>query len=203
MPYNNINQPSNHSTHIPNSSTPTNFLTREEAGEAIRQLMDQQGKALRIVMQHQGLFGQPLTDDILREAMAAGQDVEEFYNSKYNVSAKRDELRRMDEERRLAELKQQIRQEVMQEVTSDPGRILQPGGNFGVQQKGMVLDKYMHDRAGLESLAGNSTDPNAPKPSPEKMPDLALSRDRVNEASNYYNKYFNPDGSPKAGATPP
>ena len=175
------------------------FIGRDEAASVLREMMQMQEKGLLLAQRHQQLFGQPLMDPIVSESLAAGQDVEAYWRAKFNVGAREAEVAAKTREAEIAAIKQQAREEVMRELANDPSRVV-AGGAFGPMEKGLILQQYSLDRAELEKQAALGTD--GKRPAPERMSDLALSRARITEATQFFNQHFNPDGTPRAGAPP-
>lgn len=185
-------------------SQTADYITREDVAAFARELINLQGKALRITARHQQLFGAPLVDDIVSEAMAAGQEPEHYWATKYNVPAKESELAKQAIDVEKVRMEAEIRAKVMAELAIDPSRVLTPHGLQSVSSKGAVLDRYAASRA-LEynPLTGASTaDPSQPLISPEKLPNLSQTISRINEAKDFFNKTFNSDGTPLNGGGP-
>lgn len=97
-----------------------NYLQRDEAASAIRDLMSLQGQIVAIAGEHQALFGKPLTDNIFQEALNAGvQDIRQYWESKYNVSGKRAEVEAASRAAEIERIKAETRAAVMAELTAD------------------------------------------------------------------------------------
>jgi len=172
------------------------FLTRDAAAGALREFAVLTGKMSKIQAQHQKLFNEPLDDDLISHFFETGQDPEEHWRVKYNVEGKRNEIAARNREAEIAKMREDIRTEIMQSLALDPSRIV---GGQGQQYKGgltPVLENYAQSRA----LAHNGIDQSQPKANdfipPEKKPDIAASRDRVNRAAELFAKNFDVVGRP-------
>ena len=173
-----------------------NYLTRDEVGQFAQQLLSMQGSAFAIAGEHQRLFGQPLTDDIISEAIAANQDVRTFWESKYNVPGKRAEVAAREREAEIAKIREEERAKIMAEFTTDPSRLTgsSPLTNAGPMRPTVeVFDKFS-SRALLAD--------DAPK-APELIPSQIAQSQRVNKAAAAWDKLFDADGNPRTNAGGP
>ncbi len=188
---------------MPQPTNPTNqpatqaqYLTRDEVGQFAQQLLQMQGTAFAVAGEHQRLFGQPLSDDIISEAIAANQDVRTFWESKYNVAGKRAEVAAREREAEIAKIREEERAKIMAEFTTDPSRltgsspITAPGPLKPVSE---VFDKFS-SRALLAD--------DAPK-APELIPSQIAQSQRVNKAAAAWDKMFDADGNPRSQAGGP
>lgn len=174
------------------------WLSRDEASSYMRELVDLNGKAMRIAGMHQQLFGQPLTDNLYAEALSSGQDIEQLWRTKYNVEAKQGELARQQREAEIAKIREEERAKVMAEMATDPTRFQAPG----LGQPPMASNQFMElaqSRTAIDPATGRPT-----APAPELMPASIQERNRARSAVEFLHKNFNPDGSRKQsdGRTP-
>lgn len=176
-----------------------NYLQRDEAANAIRDLMNLQGQIVAIAGEHQALFGKPLTDNIFQEAFNAGvQDVRQYWESKYNVSGKRAEVEAASRAAEIERIKAETRAAVMAELTADPNRVL-GGQPFQPSQPSPIFDRYAASRAVVPTAEGTK---GLRELAPELRPDGQAHEFRVNRALENFMKDFNADGSPRLAGGP-
>lgn len=176
-----------------------NYLQRDEAASAIRDLMSLQGQIVAIAGEHQALFGKPLTDNIFQEALNAGvQDIRQYWESKYNVSGKRAEVEAASRAAEIERIKAETRAAVMAELTADPNRVL-GGQPFQPSQPSPIFDRYAASRAVVPTAEGTK---GLREIAPELRPDGQAHEFRVNRAMERFMKDFNADGSPRLAGGP-
>lgn len=178
----------------PPSGAPSQWLSREEGVGALRELLEQQQQMAIIQARHSQLFGEPLLDPVLTEAMNAGQGVQEYWRAKYNVSAKEAELAQRRRDQEIAAIREQVRTELQAEYASDPNRLVGSATPNGVANRSQILDAYAANRA----LAANplqSAEDGASLP-PERRGEIAAARSRLDAARAMFEKNFSPDGRP-------
>lgn len=194
-------------------SAPTNpnqnrYLTREEGIGALQELVGLQSQAMTFAGQYQQLFGRPLTDDIIGEALSQNltpQQARQHWETKYNFQGRSEEMaaqRRADEE---AALRARIREEVLNEVISNPSRVVggQPQAGAG---QGLVFERY--SASGSRALQGSGEQGQQGAPAdlsqvaPEKRPDLQSSARRISSAVDFAMRNFTPDGTPRLQGGP-
>jgi len=192
-------------------SAPTNpnrYLTREEGIGALQELVGLQSQAMTFAGQYQQLFGRPLTDDIIGEALSQNltpQQARQHWETKYNFQGRSEEMaaqRRAEEE---ASLRARIREEVLNEVISNPSRVVggQPQAGAG---QGLVFERY--SASGSRALQGSGEPGQQGAPAdfsqvaPEKRPDLQSSARRVSSAVDFAMRNFTPDGTPRLQGGP-
>lgn len=177
----------------------TNYLGRDEAANAIRDLMNLQGQVVAIAGEHQALFGKPLTDNIFQEALNAGvQDVRQFWESKYNVSGKRAEVEAASRAAEIERIKAETRAAVMAELAVDPSRVI-GGQPFQQAQPSPIFDRYAASRAVVQTADGSK---DLREIAPELRPDGQAHENRVNRALTNFMKDYNADGSPRLAGGP-
>lgn len=177
----------------------SNFLSRDEAANAIRDLMTLQGQVVSIAGEHQALFGKPLTDNIFQEALNAGvQDVRQYWETKFNVNGKRAEVEAATRTAEIEKIKAETRAAVMAELTADPSRVL--GGQvFQAPQPSPIFDRYAASRAVVSTAEGFK---GLRDVAPEMRPDGQAHEARVNSALASFMKDYNADGSPRLAGGP-
>lgn len=176
-----------------------NYLQRDEAASAIRDLMSLQGQIVAIAGEHQALFGKPLTDNIFQEALNAGvQDIRQYWESKYNVSGKRAEVEAASRAAEIERIKAETRAAVMAELTADPNRVI-GGQPFQPSQPSPIFDRYAASRAVVPTAEGTKSLRDI---APELRPDGQAHEFRVNRAMERFMKDFNADGSPRLAGGP-
>lgn len=177
----------------------TNYLGRDEAANAIRDLMNLQGQIVAIAGEHQALFGKPLTDNVFQEALNAGvQDVRQYWESKYNVSGKRAEVEAASRAAEIERIKAETRAAVMAELAVDPSRVI-GGQPFQPAQPSPIFDRYAASRATIQTADGSK---NLRDVAPELRPDGQAHENRVQRAMQNFMKDFNSDGSPRLAGGP-
>lgn len=172
------------------------FLTREAGAGALRDMALLHGKVNRINAQHMKLYGEPLEEDLYSHYMETGQDPEEYWKVKYNVEGRRNELAQKQRESEMAAMREQIRAEVMQQITSDPSRVIGGQGQHPVGGLTPVMERYAQSRALANNPVQDKENKNPDFVPPEMKPDIATSRDRVNRAANMFATNFDTLGRP-------
>lgn len=178
-----------------------NFLSRDEATQAMQDILRLQSTGMRIAGLHQQIFGQPLTDDIISEALQSNippAQLESYWRTKYAVDAREATMREEKQRAELEALKAQVRQEMMTEFATDPSRLM-TGNPSAPRPVGSVLEHYAASRAAATNPIAGAT-PTTPT-SLERQPELQLHASRVNEAADYFRQNFSPDGTPIKGDT--
>lgn len=169
------------------------YLTREYAQGVVGDLLQLQRKGFQIAATHQQLFGVPLTDDIIGEAMQANQDPEQYYRAKYNVPQKEAELREREHQTQIAKIREEERAKLMAEYSVDPSKLTGNGSSmFPGMEKSALQSAYMERAAEARNPVTGSGDGSYVPP--EKRPDLQMAANRVANAANLFAKHFNPDG---------
>lgn len=164
-------------------------LTREEVSTFAQELLTLTGQAFAIAGEHHRLFGQPLTDDLVSEALQAGQtNLRSYWEQKYNVAGRRQQMESQEREKEIERIRAEERAKVMQELSMDPSRLM-TGSGFGVQVPKSPLMSTYEASAALQDGAENRV-------APEMRPDVALQASRVQKAAEYWNKHFDPQGNP-------
>lgn len=175
-----------------------NWLSREEASQALQDVIRLNSIAMRIGGLHQQLFGQPLTDDIITEALQSNippAQLESYWRTKYAVDAREATLRDQKEQADREALKAELRKEMLSEFATDPSRVL-TGNPSAPRPVGSVLEQYAASRAAAVNPLGDGT--QAPL-APERRPELQLHASRLNDATTYFRENFSPDGTPLKG----
>jgi hypothetical protein len=176
------------------------FMTLKTAGAALRDFALLQSKVSRIQAQHQKLFGEPLEDDLVGHYLDTGEDPEQHWRVKYAVDQRKQHIFETNRLAEVAKIKEEARAEIMKELALDPSRI--HGSPLGKPQGALspVMERYASSRALTHSQPhANDT---APAPGaiefvpPEKRPELAMSRERVNAATKMFNEHFDVNGNP-------
>lgn len=183
----------------PVTQTNANNLTREDAASAIRDLMIMQGDLIAVAGEHQRLFGQPLADNIMQEALNAGeQNIRSYWERKFNVGGKRAEVEAAARAAEIEKIKAETRAAVMAELATDPSRVM-GGPAFQQSAPSPIFDQYA-SRAVAAAIDGTV------KPlrelAPELRPNQIATEDRVNRAMSSFLKDYNPDGSPRLAGGP-
>lgn len=183
---------------MPTPQTPnqqvTDYLKRDDAVNAIRDLMVMTGEQQSIAGEHYALFGKPLTENIIREALAAGEnDIRSYWERKFNVGGKRAEVEAATRAAEIEKIKAETRAAVMAELATDPSRVV-GGPAFQQSAPSPIFDQYA-SRAVAAAVDGSV------KPlrelAPELRPNQIATEDRVNRAMSSFLKDYNPDGSPR------
>lgn len=184
----------------PSMSNP-DYLSRFEAQQVLQQMLQLQSAGLRIAGKHQAVFGQPLTDDLISEALQSNinpDQLESYWRTKYGVDARETTLREQKEASEREQLKAQLRSEIMGEFASDPARLM-TGNPSAPRAVGSVLEQYANSRATANNpLTGDGQNPTA-YVAPETKPDLRAHTQRVSDAVSYFNENFTQDGMPVKG----
>jgi len=183
----------------PVTQTNSNNLTREDAASAIRDLMIMQGDLMAVAGEHQRLFGQPLSDNIMQEALNAGeQNIRSYWEKKFNVGGKRAEVEAAARAAEIEKIKAETRAAVMAELATDPSRVM-GGPSYQQSAPSPLFDQYA-SRAVAAAVDGTV------KPlrdlAPELRPNQIATEDRVNRAMSSFLKDYNPDGSPRLAGGP-
>lgn len=176
-----------------------NNLTREDAASAIRDLMIMQGDLIAVAGEHQRLFGQPLSDNIMQEALNAGeQNIRAYWEKKFNVGGKRAEVEAATRAAEIEKIRAETRAAVMAELATDPSRVM-GGPAYQQSAPSPIFDQYA-SRAVAAAVDGTV------KPlrelAPELRPNQIATEDRVNRAMSSFLKDYNPDGSPRLAGGP-
>lgn len=168
------------------------WISREDASAALSGIMEIQGKALRIMAEHQSLFGAPPTDldELMQTSIQTGQPIDQLWQTKHNVDGRRAQLAQQKAEQEQAAMREQLRAELMTEFTTDPTR-LRPANPFQPAPS-QIFDTYGKPRVEGDSRA-----------IPEAKSDMAAARSRVADATEYFMKNFNPDGTPRSTGSGP
>jgi len=125
------------------------------------------------------LFGQPLTDDLVSEALQAGQtNLRSYWEQKYNYAGRRQQMESQEKEKEIERIRAEERAKVMQELSMDPSRLM-TGSGFGVQVPKSPLMSTYEASAALQDGAENRV-------APEMRPDVALQASRVQKAAEYW-----------------
>lgn len=175
---------------IPSPGQEAPYITREYAQGVVGDLLSLQRKGFQIAATHHRLFGSPLTDDIIGEAMAANQDPEQYYRAKYNIDQKEAELRDRERQNEITRIREEERSKLMQEYSVDPSRLTGNSSTFPGMERSTLQTAYMDSAAKARNPLAEGGDPLPP----ERRPDLQMAADRVSRASALYAKHFNPDG---------
>ncbi len=176
------------------------FLSREEGTKFAEGVINMTSGAMKAAAEHFRLYGEPLADNIMEEALNAGEtDVYRYYAGKYNIEAKRAELAEKAREAEIERIRVEERQKVMTEMALDPSRFV--NGTPGYQpQTSPLADAYMHSRAAAQNpVSGQEGTAIVP---PEKRSDLQMNMERVNRGAEAFAKHYNPDGTPRQGVKP-
>ena len=174
-------------------STDPNFVSRDEAAQAMQEILRLQSRAMLINNRHQQLFGQPLTDDIISEALQANVDIESYWKTKYGVETREATLREEQARQEREKMKEELRRELMSEYAADPSRVI-GGTPVTSNSPGHILERYAASRAAVPVPAEGQ-----PAVAPERQPEIALHQNRIGEAITYFRQNFTPDGSPLSG----
>lgn len=172
------------------------WLSREEGIGALRELLEQQQQMAIIQARHAQLFGAPLLDPVLTEAMNANQRVEDYWRAKYNVAGKEAELAQKQRDQEVAAMREQLRAELQAEYASDPNRLIGGPSPLGGLTKSQLLDTYAASKALAASPLNQAPEGGASSLPPEQRPDIAASRARLDAATAMFAKNFSPDGRP-------
>jgi hypothetical protein len=87
-------------------------------------------EVLSIGHQHQQLFNKPLDSaQLIKEAIAAKQTPDAYWRGKYNPDARREELAKSADDKRLADARADERAKVISEYSNPASRPLQPSEN--------------------------------------------------------------------------
>lgn len=174
-------------------STDPNFVSRDEAAQAMQEILRLQSRAMLINNRHQQLFGQPLTDDIISESLQANVDIESYWKTKYGVETREATLREEQARNEREKMKEELRRELMSEYAADPSRVI-GGTPVTSNSPGHILERYAASRAAVPVPAEGQ-----PAVAPERQPEIALHQNRIGEAISYFRQNFTPDGSPING----
>jgi hypothetical protein len=177
------------------------FVSEERATQAFQELIGMTSKAMSVQAEHQQLFGAPLTDSIIEEAIAAGNpDIKGYWEAKYNVPAKRAQLAEEQRTREIARIREEERNKVLAEMAIDPSKFVGASPGY-TPQSSPLANAYMQSRASemnpVNGVEGTQVIP------PEKRSDVQTMRERIAAGVQSYNKYFNIDGTPRQGVRPP
>jgi hypothetical protein len=167
------------------------WISREDASQALTGLMDLQGQALKIMAQHQTLFGAPPDDldELMRTSLQTGQPITDLWRTKHNVEGRQAQMTEQKQAAERAALREQLRSEIISEMFTDPSRLT--GGHPLQAQSLPVFDAF-----GKPPIEGES------RATPESRPVMATARQRVEEAADFFIKHFTPDGTPRQTGGP-
>lgn len=172
----------------------SNYLTREDVGLFAQQMLELNAKTLRIAGQHQRLFGQPLEDDIITEAMTAGQDPQAYWETKYNVAGKRAEIATREREAEIARIREEERAKIVAEYATDPSRL--NGGQFALDANQVPTSKA------FETFSSRGLATTDAPPAPELAHPQLAKQQRVDRAAAAWDKLFDASGNPRVGGGP-
>lgn len=177
------------------------FVSEERATQAFQELIGMTQAAMTVQAEHQALFGTPLIDPIIQEAIAAGQsDIKGYWEAKYNVPGKRAELAEQSRAREIAKIREEERTRILSEMAIDPSKFA--GANPGyIERTSPLANTYMQSRAAEMNPVTGAEGTTAV--APEKRGDVQTMRDRVAAGAAAFTKHFNPDGTPRQGVKPP
>lgn len=182
------------------------YVTQDGAMESLRNVVLLQGQLNSISGQHQALFGQPLTDDLIAEAMSANMlnDLPGYWRNKYNVAGKQAEVEAQRATADRARMEAEIRAQVMSELSANPSAIVGQNGLY--QPEPSPLAGYMNSRATQHNpvappnqgqvMQAQATVPDDARRPPEKVGHIESRRASVEGATNYFRKHYNVDGTP-------
>jgi len=190
MDYINNQKPSTNLGEATPSTLNSSYLGREEALTAMRQLVDLTGDSMMIAARHQELFGRPLDSNIVKDAMASGQDLNTYWRMRYNVEAREAEVAQKKREDEIARIREEERSKILAEFSSNPSLASSPG--MGTPRPLAVFETYNPSKA---------MDSNQAK-APEMVPDLASHNSRVGDALSYFRQHFDSEGNPRQGGGP-
>lgn len=181
--------------HNPSNS----FLSKAEAGNALRDFAGLYSKVDKIRIRHLKLFGEYLDDDLVGHYLETGEDPEQHWRVKHAVANKEREVAQRDQDAQVAKIREEERAKLMQEIALNPGHVVAGPHSFSDRGVSPLLEKYGHARA--LAHAENHANDNAAKGRgadtiPENKPDLAAQRDRVSSAIDFYHKHFDQSGNP-------
>lgn len=193
-------QPVTHPTNPVNPpNQPSQYLSRDEANNAMQGMLQMSGKMMRIAGRHQQLFGAPLEEDLYSHYLTTGEDPERYWETKYAVAAKQSEIQAKQREAEIAKIREEERTKLMGELTMDPSRVVgAPQGVFG-QNRNPVMEQYAHSRALEHAQNGANLDAATGTEkwvAPEMKPEIAMMRERVDRAKDMFVKNFDINGNP-------
>jgi hypothetical protein len=167
------------------------WISREDASQALSGIMEMNGKALRIMAEHQQLFGSAPTDldELMQTSLQTGQPIDQLWKTKHNVEGRQAQ---MAEQRRVSDeatLREKVRAELMAEMTTDPSRLT--GGHPFQRTASPVFDTYSKPPVEGDSRA-----------TPESRPAMVTARQRIGDATEFFAKHFAPDGTPRQTGGP-
>jgi hypothetical protein len=176
-----------------------NNLTREDAASALRDVMIMQGDLMDIAGEHQRLFGQPLSGNLMQEALNAGESsIRSYWEKKFNVGGKRAEVEASTRAAEIEKIRAETRAQVMAELTTDPSRVM-GGQPYQQAQSSPIFDKFSSRAV---SAATDGTVKPLSELSPELRPIPMATEARLDRAMTSYLKDFNLDGSPRLHGGP-
>lgn len=191
-------------SHTPNAqphqhTTANAFLTKQDAGAALRDFAGLYGRADVIRARHLKLFGDFLEDDLVGHYLETGEDMEKYWRVKYGVESKEQEIARKKEEEWVAKIREEERARVLQEIALNPSKVVSGPHSFSDRGVSPVLEKFGHARA-LQHAQNHANDKAATGLDnpliPERKPELAAQMERVSKASEFYAKHFDVSGNP-------
>jgi DNA repair exonuclease SbcCD ATPase subunit len=125
------------------------FLTNEDFEKKQREYAAGQtayfGRTLKIIREHNKLFGNDLDpEEFIQDAMAAKKTPDEYWEEKYQVKAKRDELAKTAEEKKEKEWLKKGREEAISEMANPATRPLDSSKNpfYETSKEGKSLQPW-------------------------------------------------------------
>lgn len=170
------------------------YLSRDEAVGALRDMTSLYSQALMVSNEHFGLFGKPLNDDLISESLNTGRSVRELYDAKYNPSGRRAELDKQNRDAEIAKMRADITEEVRAQYATDPSRY------NGPQPYGEPAQNQFFELAQSRAQVGADGKPLAA--APEMQPLSVQQINRVKNATEHFYKTYNPDGTRRTGGGP-
>lgn len=187
----------------PSQPQPQNFITSDQAVQALGNVVDLTGELQAIMAEHQYLYGGPMRENLIQEARQANQlnNIRGYWETKYNVQGKRAELDQKNRESEYDRIRQEERAKVLAEIQADPARV-NGGGLFNPEPS--PLNNYMTSRAVQHSpvpTAGEQAQNPAgqTRPLPEQIGHIRSKQDSISAAVSAFQRQFNPDGTPLNG----
>lgn len=177
---------------VPDNS---NYLSREEAAGALRDITGIYSQALSVSNEHFSLFGKPLTDDLVNESLNTGRSVREIYEAKYNPAGRRAELEQQNRVAAEAALRAKIEEEVRAQYATDPSKLGQ--GFLPTEPAQNQFFELAASRAQVDLTTGKPV-----AAAPEAIPDSQLQAARIRKATEFFNKSYSPDGRPRLPGGP-
>src|SRR5262245_31646731 len=85
------------------------YMTKQNAGQVLRDYAALQSKINNINYEHIKLFGEPLRDDLVSHFFDTGEDPEAHWRVKYGVESKRQQLREQEAQAERAKIREEER----------------------------------------------------------------------------------------------